>query len=131
MRKTATTILTIFMCIFMFTGCFAGSTLEERVSQRDRDRFAEAIAKSDGFSDFFDHAELDFTGNHMYVRAYIGVYLDQSEQIALKSQLLNMNEDAQIEDIKDKIEKAYRIRPTIVTMEFYTSDRVLLGKVEH
>ncbi len=131
MRKIVTGIITIFLCIFMFTGCFAGKTLEERVSQRDRDRFAEEIAKSDGFSDFFDHAELDFKGNHMYVRAYIGVYLDQSEQLELKSMLLNTNEDAQIDDIKDKIEKAYRIRPTIVTMEFYTSDRVLLGKVEH
>ncbi len=131
MRKTVTGIITIFMCIFMFTGCFAGKTLEERISQRDRDRFAEEIAKSDGFSDFFDRAELDVKGNHLYVRAYIGVYLDQSEQIALKSQLLNMNEDAQIEDIKDKIEKAYRIRPTIVTMEFYTTDGSMLGKVEH
>ena len=28
MRKTATCILTVFMCIFMFTGCFAGKTLE-------------------------------------------------------------------------------------------------------
>lgn len=131
MRKTATCILTVFMCIFMFTGCFAGKTLEERISQRDRDRFAEEIAKSDGFSDFFDRSVMDVKGNHIYIRAYIGVYLDTTEQIAVKSQLLNMNEDAQIEQIKDKIEKAYKIRPSMITMEFYSSDGVMLGKVEH
>lgn len=131
MRKTATCILTVFMCIFMFTGCFAGKTLEERISQRDRDRFAEEIAKSDGFSDFFDRSVMEVKGNHIYIKAYIGVYLDTSEQIAVKSQLLNMNEDAQIEEIKDKIEKAYKIRPSMITMEFYASDGALLGKVEH
>lgn len=131
MRKTATSILTIFMCIFMFTGCFAGKTLEERISQRDRERFAEEIAKQDGFSDFFDRSEMDVVGNHVYIRAYIGVPLDTSEQLVLKSQLLNMNEDDQIEEIKDKLEKAYKIRPTMISLEFYTMDGTSLGKVEH
>ena len=131
MRKTATSILSVFMCIVMFTGCFAGKTLEERISQRDRDRFAQEIAKSDEFKEFFDRAEMDVTENHLYFRVYIGQHLDQSEQIAMKSYLLNMNEDETINQIKDKIEKAYKIRPTIVTVEFYTSDGIKLGKVEH
>lgn len=130
MRKTATCILTIFVCIFMFTGCYAGRTLEERISQRDRDRFAEEVQKYDGFSDFFDHVEMDVKENHLYFKAYIGVPLDRSEELALRSQLLTMDGDDQIKSIKDKIEKAYRIRPSIVSIEFYTLEGAKLGKVE-
>ena len=42
-----------------------------------------------------------------------------------------MNEDAQITQIKDKIEKAYKIRPELVTIEFYSSAGILLGKFQH
>ena len=131
MRKTAACILTIFVCIFMFTGCYAGRTLEQRISQRDRDRFAEEVQKSEGFSDFFDHVEMDVEENHLYLKAYIGVPLDRSEELALKSELLTMDKDDQIKQIKDKIEKAYRIRPSLVTVEFYTVEGAKLGKVEH
>jgi hypothetical protein len=119
------------MCIFLLTGCFWGNTLEQRISKRDRERFAEEIAKSDGYSDFFDHTELDVKENHLYFKAYIGVNLDQSERLAIKSYLLTADEDEQIKQIKDKIEKAYKIRPTLVSIEFYANDGILLGKVEH
>lgn len=131
MRKTATSIFTVFMCIFMLTGCFWGNTLEQRISKRDRERFAQEIAKSDGYSDFFDHTELDVKENHLYFKAYIGVNLDQSERLAIKSYLLTADENEQIKQIKDKIEKAYKIRPTLVSIEFYANDGILLGKVEH
>ncbi len=131
MRKTATGIVSVLMCIVMFTGCFMGKTLEERISQRDRDRFAQEMAKQEDFKDFFDRAELDVQGNQLFFRVYIGQYLDQSQEIAIKTQILNMNEDAQITQIKDKIEKAYKIRPELVTVEFYSSAGILLGKFQH
>ena len=130
MRKTATCIVSVLMCIVMFTGCFMGKTLEERISQRDRDRFAQEMAKQDGFNDFFDRAELDVEGNKLYFRVYIGQYLDSAQEAAIKSQILNMNEDDQIKQIKDKIEKAYKIRPELVTIEFYSSEGMSLGKFQ-
>ena len=131
MRKTATCILTVFMCIFMFTGCFAGKTLEQRISQRDRERFCEEMKKTDENSDFYDHWELDVKENHLYFKAFIGVHLDHTERLAIKSYIMDMDEDVRINQIKDKIEKAYRIRPSMISIEFYTSDDILLGKIEH
>jgi hypothetical protein len=48
----------------------------------------------------------------------------------MKSGLLTSDYSEQIDKYKDEIEKRYKIRPSLVTLEFYTSDGRKIGKIE-
>ena len=129
MRKTATGALVIFLCLFMFVGCYRGKTLEERITDADRQRLVTAIKSGEEFKDFSDF-EMEIEENHVIFKAYLGVHLNQLEVTALKSELLQANKTKQIIKLKDTIERNYKIRPSIVTLEYYGADSRLIGKLE-
>lgn len=131
MRKVAVSAVSVIMCIFMFTGCFFfGNTLEERMTPRQRQRIADEIKAQPGFDDYFKDAEVDVEEDHIFIRCYFSVYMDDLQVTAMKSYLLNAGYENDIREIKDEVEKVYGIRPTIVSYEFYATDGSLIGKVE-
>lgn len=129
MRKTVTGALVIFMCLFMFVGCYRGNTLEERISDADRQRLITLVKTNEEFKDFSDFT-MEVEENHITFKAYLGVPLDQLQVTALKSQIQQVNMDGQIVKLKDAIEKGYKIRPSIITLEYYGADSRLIGKIE-
>ena len=127
MRKAAVSAVSIVMCIFMLTGCFFfGKTLEERMTPRQRQRIADEIKAQEGFDEYFKDVE----ENHIYIRYYFAIYMDDLQITAMKSYLLNAGYDQDIRELKDEVEKFYGIRPDIVTFEFYTTDDRQIGKIE-
>ena len=131
MRKAAVSAVSIVMCIFMLTGCFLfGNTLEERMTSRQRQKIADEIKSQPGFDDYFKDAEVDVEEDHIFIRCYFSVYMDDLQITAMKSYLLNAGYDQDIRELKDEVEKFYGIRPDIVTFEFYTTDDRQIGKIE-
>ena len=131
MRKAAVSAVSVIMCIFMLTGCFFfGNTLEERMTPRQRQRIADEIKSQPGFDDYFKDAEVDVEEDHIFIRCYFSVYMDDLQITAMKSYLLNAGYENDIREIKDEVEKVYGIRPTIVSYEFYATDGTLIGKIE-
>ena len=130
MRKTAVSIAVIFICIFMFTGCYTGNTLEERISDRELQRVVTELEKNDEIKDNFKDISIEVKENHIICKFTYSIYLDDLQVIAMKSALLNAGFDTEIKDLKDKFEKRYKIRPSAITFSFYTSDGRPIGKVE-
>lgn len=131
MRKVALSAVSVVMCIFMLTGCFFfGNTLEERMTPRQRDRLANELRQQEGFDEYFRDVEVDVEEDHIFLRYYFAVYMDDLQITAMKSYLLNAGYENDIREIKDEVEKIYGIRPTIITFEFYTTDDRQIGKVE-
>ena len=131
MRKVALSAFSVVMCIFMLTGCFFfGNTLEERMTPRQRDRLANELRQQEGFDEYFRDVEVDVEEDHIFLRYYFAVYMDDLQITAMKSYLLNAGYENDIREIKDEVEKIYGIRPTIITFEFYTTDDRQIGKVE-
>lgn len=130
MRKTLTGIAVVFICIFMFTGCYSGGTLEERVSDRHLRKMEEQLMENSEINQTYKEVKIEVSGNHITYKFVFLTYFNDLEIIQAKSYLLNNNYDSQIANYKDQFEKVFRIRPSLVTFEFYTQDYELLGKVE-
>ena len=130
MRKTLVSVAVIFMCIFMFTGCYSGNTLEERVSDRQLRKMEEQLMENSEIRQSFNDVKIEVSGNHITYKFYFSMYMDETQVIQAKSYLLNSNYDSQIANYKEQFEKAFKIHPSLVTFEFYTPDGISLGKVE-
>ena len=130
MRKTLVSVAVIFMCIFMLTGCYSGKTLEERVSARQIAKMEEQLMENSDIQQSFNDVKISISGNHITYKFYFSMYMDDMQVIQAKSYLLNTNYDSEITNYKEQFEKAFKIHPSLVTFEFYTSDGRSLGKVE-
>lgn len=130
MRKAVVSAVSVIMCIFMLTGCFFGNTLEERMTPRQRQRIADEIKAQPEFDDYFKDVTVDVEENHIYIKYYFAIYMDELQITAMKSFLLNAGYEQDIRELKDEVEKIYGIRPDIVTFEFYTTDDRQIGKIE-
>ena len=134
MRKAAVSVLVVFMCIFMFTGCYTGKNLEERISTRMIEKLEKAMESQSDIKDEFSDVKIEVKENHITYKFYYSVYIDDLTYLQMKSILLDkdfkkqMNE--KIETYKNEIEKRFKIRPSLVTFEFITSDGRSIGKIE-
>lgn len=134
MRKAAVSVLVVFMCILMFTGCYTGKNLEERITAKQIEKLETAMENSSDIKDEFSDVTIEVKENHITYKFTYGVYLDDLTILQMKSALLDsdlkkqMNE--KIDTYKNEIEKRFKIRPSIVSFEFYTSDGRMIGKIE-
>ena len=119
MRKTATSFLVVFMCLFMIAGCYTGKTLEERIDDRERQYIINKVREEFKDDQDFKDLTIDVEENHVIIKAYLNVNLSQQRQIQVKQQLKNLNYSDKMEKLKDSMEKRYRIRPTLLTFEFF------------
>ena len=130
MRKVAISVAVIFMCIFMFTGCYTGKTLEERISDSQIEKMEESLLSKNDIPNEFSEIKIEVKENHITYKYYYGIYIDDLTVLQMKSTLLNNDFDGQIKTYKDEVEKKFKIRPSLVTFEFYTIDGRKIGKME-
>lgn len=130
MRKAVINVVLVFMCIFMLTGCYTGSTLEERINQRDIDSVVAELKSDPDIAANMRDVTLEVKENSIYCNFYFKTYLDDTQIVAMKSALLQAGYEKELIELKDKFEKQYKIRPDIISYAFYTSDDRLIGKVE-
>jgi hypothetical protein len=130
MRKTFIGAAVIFMCLFMLTGCYFGKTLEERIGARQIEKLEETLKNQSEIQNDFKDVKVEIKENHITYKFYYAIYIDDLTYLGMKSGLLTSDYSEQIDKYKDEIEKRYKIRPSIVTLEFYTSDGRKIGKIE-
>ena len=132
MRKAVSGVLVVIMCLFMFSGCGLGAkNLEERISDRENQRICNEMMKDDDFSQIFKDVKIEIKENHVTVKLYFKDYMDDLTVIAMKSSIQNSTGyESDLLALKDKFEKRYRIRPSIITFSFYTCDERYISKVE-
>ena len=70
MRKAAINIVLVFMCIFMLTGCYTGSTLEERISQREIESVLAEFKNDPEISANCKDVTLEVKENSIYCNFY-------------------------------------------------------------
>ena len=118
MRKAVSGVLVVIMCLFMFSGCGLGAkNLEERISDRENQRICNEMMKDDDFSKIFKDVKIEIKENHVTVKLYFKDYMDDLTVIAMKSSIQNSTGyESDILALKDKFEKRYRIRPSIITL---------------
>lgn len=118
------------MCLFMFAGCYTGKTLEERIDDRERQYIINKVREEFKDDQDFKDLTIDVEENHVIIKAYLNVNLSQQRQIQVKQQLKNLNYSDKMEKLKDSMEKRYRIRPTLLTFEFFEGSGRSLVKFE-
>ena len=123
MRKTLTGFAAVFMCLFVFTGCIFGKTLEERLSSSDIKRLNDEVYNTyvKG-SDIYKDATVEIEGNNITYKVYFKIFMDDLQLIAFKSNIRNAGIESEIEKVKNDIQKKSGIRPEKISFIFYTSD---------
>lgn len=130
MRKVAINVVTVLMCVFMLAGCYTGSTLEERISQREIDSVVNELKSDPQIAANMREVTLEVVGNSIYCKFYFKNNLDDTQIVAMRNALLQAGYEKELIDLKNKFEKQYKIRPEIISYAFYTTDDRLIGKVE-
>ena len=67
MRKVVSSVLVVFMCLFMFTGCHDDRTLEQKISQAEIDRFVNEQKQTPDYLQTCDDLTLEIKGNEVYM----------------------------------------------------------------
>lgn len=130
MRKAMINVMTVFMCIFLLAGCYRGSTLEERISQREIESVLAEFKSDPEISANCKDVTLEVKENSIYCNFYFKRNYNDTEMVAMKSALLQAGYEKQLIELKDKFEKQYKIRPDLISYAFYNGDDRLIGKVE-
>lgn len=130
MRKAAVSVLVVFMCIFMFTGCGGGKTIEQQISQTQLTKLNEEIKNVPMFSTTFKDAKIEIEGNHVMYKYYYKMDLDEAQIAAVKSSLENSGLDSQAETLKKQFNKDYHVSDASVSYIYYTSDGKVIAQIE-
>ena len=130
MRKAAVSFLTVFVCIFMFAGCYTGKNLEERINMNERQRWIDEVSKDTLVQSETSKVTMDVKENNLIFKVYLKVSYSHLQTIQLQSLLKNHDESKRINQLKDSVKKRYGIRPVEVTMSFYGADGKLVGTIK-
>lgn len=130
MRKAAVSVLVVIMCIFMFTGCGNGKTIEQQISQAQLIKLNEEIKNVPMFSTTFKDAKIEIEGNHVMYKYYYKMDLDEAQFAAVKSSLENSGLDSQVETLKKQFNKDYHVSDSSVSFIYYTNDGRVIAQIE-
>lgn len=129
MRKVASCILVVFMCLFAFTGCFGG-TIEQRVTKAQLDQMCEEIKSNPLFKSAYSDVKVEVEDNHITYKYYMKDNMDSTQMEAFKINMQDSGLKGQISELKDSFEKQSGIRPDKITYQYYTPNDQLIVTIE-
>ena len=159
MRKAAVSVLVVIMCIFMFTGCGGGKTIEQQVSQAQLAQLNEEVKNVPMFSTTFKDAKIEIEGNHVIYKYWYKMDLDDTEHgekevkkesIVRPEKIEAMKEtdipvkkentekkdfsqsglDSQADTLKEQFNKDYHVSDSSVSFIYYTNDNRVIVEIE-
>ena len=129
MRKTLVSIVAIFMCIFMFAGCFA-KTIEQKISPAEIEKLCDEMKEDSYFQTYYRDIKIEIEENHVTYKYYYKMDLDDDQIDAVKDSLENSGLQDQIDGLKDTFKKDCGIRPDKLSFSYYTNDEKLIATIE-
>ncbi|MBQ6018141.1 MAG: hypothetical protein IJL19_09695 [Clostridiales bacterium] len=129
MRKTLVSIVAVFMCIFMFAGCFA-KTIEQKISPAEIEKLCDEMKEDSYFQTYYRDIEIEIEDNHVTYKYYYKMDLDDDQIDAVKDSLENSGLQDQIDGLKDTFKKDCGIRPDKLSFSYYTNDEKLIATIE-
>lgn len=129
MRKTLVSIVAVFMCIFMFAGCFA-KTIEQKISPAEIEKLCDEMKEDSYFQTYYRDIEIEIEENHVTYKYYYKMDLDDDQIDAVKDSLENSGLQDQIDGLKDTFKKDCGIRPDKLSFSYYTNDEKLIATIE-
>ncbi len=130
MRKVVSSVLVVFMCLFMFTGCHDDRTLEQKISKSEIDRFVNEQKQTQDYIQNCDDMSLEIKGNEIYLTFRVKYSLN-NEQMQEFKRLAEMSAvRSTIEPTKDRFEKFYKTRPDKISVKYYTKGGQLICNIE-
>ena len=129
MRKTLVSIVAVFMCIFMFAGCFA-KTIEQKISPAEIEKLCDEMKEDSYFQTYYRDIKIEIEENHVTYKYYYKMDLDDDQIDAVKDSLENSGLQDQIDGLKDTFKKDCGIRPDKLSFSYYTNDETLIATIE-
>lgn len=129
MRKTLVSIVAVFMCIFMFAGCFA-KTIEQKISPAEIEKLCDEMKEDFYFQTYYRDIKIEIEENHVTYKYYYKMDLDDDQIDAVKDSLENSGLQDQIDGLKDTFKKDCGIRPDKLSFSYYTNDEKLIATIE-
>ena len=129
MRKTLVSIVAVFMCIFMFAGCFA-KTIEQKISPAEIEKLCDEMKEDSYFQTYYRDIKIEIEENHVTYKYYYKMDLDDDQIDAVKDSLENSGLQDQIDGLKDTFKKDCGIRPDKLSFSYYTNDDQLIVTIE-
>jgi len=129
MRKTLVSIVAVFMCIFMFAGCFA-KTIEQKISPAEIEKLCDEMKEDSYFQTYYRDIKIEIEENHVTYKYYYKMDLDEDQIDAVKDSLENSGLQDQIDGLKDTFKKDCGIRPDKLSFSYYTNDEKLIATIE-
>ncbi len=129
MRKTLVSIVAVFMCIFMFAGCFA-KTIEQKISPAEIEKLCDEMKEDSYFQTYYRDIKIEIEENHVTYKYYYKMDLDDDQIDAVKDSLENSGLQDQIDGLKDTFKKDCGIRPDKLSFSYYTNDEKLIATIE-
>ena len=129
MRKTLVSIVAVFMCIFMFAGCFA-KTIEQKISPAEIEKLCDEMKEDSYFQTYYRDIKIEIEENHVTYKYYYKLVLDDDQIDAVKDSLENSGLQDQIDGLKDTFKKDCGIRPDKLSFSYYTNDEKLIATIE-
>ncbi len=130
MRKVVSSVLVVFMCLFMFTGCHDDRTLEQKISQAEIDRFVNEQKQTPDYIQTCDDLTLEIKGNEVYMGFRLRYSMNNDEMNQFKKMVDVYGLKNYIEPTKQKFEQYYKVRPDKISIKFYTKGGQLICNVE-
>ena len=130
MRKAVAGVLAVFMCLFIFTGCFNDRTLEQIVTPQNIEEAKKMAMDQPDFAKSFRAVDVEFDGNNVTCKYYLKETFDASQLTVIKTRIETSGYEKQILALKDKVEKDLGIRPEKLTYEFYTNGGQIITTIE-
>ena len=130
MRKAVAGVLAVFMCLFIFTGCFNDRTLEQIVTPQNIEEAKKMAMDQPEFAKTFRAVDVEFDDNNVTCKYYLKETFDSSQLTVIKSRIETCGYEKQIIELKNKIEKESGIRPEKLTYEFYTNGGQIITTIE-
>ena len=130
MRKVVTSVLVVFMCLFMFTGCHDDRTLEQKISKYEIDRFINEQKQTQDYKDTCDDLGLEIHGNDIIMSFRLKYSMDNEQMTQFKRGIEMYGLPTYIEPTKDRFEKYYKTRPEKISIRFYTKGGQLICNIE-
>ncbi|MBR4403634.1 MAG: hypothetical protein IKT10_00835 [Clostridiales bacterium] len=130
MRKVVTSVLVVFMCLFMFTGCHDDRTLEQKISKAEIERFVNEQKQTKDYIETCDDLSLEIVGNEIYMSFRLKYSMNNDQMNQFKKGIEMYGLQNYIEPTKDEFEKRYKTRPEKISIKFYTKGGQLITNVQ-
>ena len=122
MRKKITSVVAVFMALFVFVGC-GKKTLEQKVSKDElkamNDSAYNMYVKN---STTYKDVKIEIEKNNITYKLYYAMDLTDDQKAEVKSSIESSGLKESIADLKDQFEKDVGIRPDKVTYIYYGND---------